>query len=61
VGGIPFGNELVKIGCGYGDKGLEEDDDDPFALSGDEMGIRLRRLMMKTRREETCPHKQSSS
>ena len=35
-GWIPFGNELVKIGRGHGDKGLEEDHDDPFALSGDE-------------------------
>jgi predicted esterase len=35
-GWIPFGNELVKIGRGHGDKGLEEDYDDPFALSGDE-------------------------
>jgi len=42
-----FGNELVKIGCGYGDKGLRrttttrlhfqgDEDGDPFATSDDE-------------------------
>jgi predicted esterase len=34
-GWLPFGNEMVRIASGEGD-GNEDDEEDPFALSGDE-------------------------